>query len=140
MDHVSYICHYNPQATWERNLTDPITTAIATAVAGSAATALTAEATRILKDITARIRHKLRGDPDAPGIPADTNGTPEEISALADRLHRAFHDEPDFETEITALWEDYCRAVGNTYTNNFYGTAHTSVIVGEHHGDLNING
>lgn len=129
--------------TWERALTDPITTAIATAVAGSAATALTAEAARILKDIAARIRHKLHGDPDAPAIPADprdADSSPEDIASLAGRLRRAFQEEPDFETEITALWENFRRAAGNTYTNNFYGNAHTSVIVGEHHGDLNING
>jgi len=124
-------------------LPDPITTAIATAVAGSAATALTSEAARILKEITSRIRRKLHGDPHAPALPADpgdANGSPEEITALADRLHYAFEAEPEFKAELIALWEDYRNAAGNTYTNTFNGNAHTSIIMGEHHGDLNING
>lgn len=122
---------------------DPITTAIATAVAGSAATALTSEAARILREITTRIRRKLHGDPQAPAIPAEpgkADGSPADAAALADALEHAFQQEPGFAEELRTLWDHYLRAAGNTYTNNFYGDAHTSVIVGEHHGDLNING
>lgn len=122
---------------------DPLTTAIATAVAGSAATAVTAEAGRILKEITARVRDKLRGKPDLPAIPADpgdANGSPEDAATLAGLLQQAFEDEPEFATELAALWHEYRDAAGSTVTNNFYGNAHTSIAIGEHTGDINING
>jgi hypothetical protein len=124
-------------------LPDPITTAIATAAAGSAATALTTEAARILKDITDRIRRKLRGNPDAPALPAHpsvADGSPEDAAALADVLEQAFQKEPEFAEEIMSLWEDYRQVVVGTVTNNFNGTAHTSIQAGEIHGGLNVNG
>lgn len=122
---------------------DPITTAIATAVAGSAATALTAEASRILKEITARVRRKLHGNPHAPAVsagPLGASSSPGEIAALADALEQAFQTEPDFAQEVKTLWGRYLDASGNTYVNDFSGSAHTSVMVSENHGDLNING
>jgi hypothetical protein len=124
-------------------LPDPITTAIATAVAGSVATALTAEAARILKEITTRIRHKLHGDPRAPALPADplnANGSPEDAARLADLLRQAFQQEPEFAREITALWQDYRTATNVTISNNFNGTAHNSIAIGEFTGNLNLNG
>lgn len=121
---------------------DPITTAIATAVAGGAATALTAEAARVLKDIASRIRRRLQGDPRAPALPASPGdaGSPEAAGALAVRLQQLFHSEPAFQEELTALWDQYRDAGGVTAVSHFHGDVHTSIVIGEHNGDLNING
>lgn len=122
---------------------DPVTTAIATAVAGNVATAATAEAVRVLKEISARIRARLRGEAVASAIPADpldAPASPRDVSTLAGALEQAFRQEPHFAREVKALWDDYLHASGSTYANDFHGTAHISVMIGEHHGDLNING
>lgn len=119
---------------------DPVTTAIATAVAGSAAQSLTAQATRVLAQIAARIRHRLDGDSRDLAIPVGPQGEPgsrERAAALAALLHQAFQEDPAFGREIAALWQEYLNA--NAVTNTFHGTAGKVVQLRDVHGDLNIS-
>jgi hypothetical protein len=123
-------------------LPDPVTTAIATAVAGSAAQTLTAQATHVLAQITDRIRHKLHGNsPDLaiPAGPHGESGSRERAATLAALLHQAFQEDPAFATQLTALWQDYQDATAGTVTNTFHGTAGKVVQLRDVHGDLNIS-
>ena len=120
---------------------DPVTTAIATAVAGSAAQSLTAQATRALAQITDRIRHKLHGNSRDLAIPAGPHGSGsrERATALAALLHQAFQEDPAFAAQLTTLWQDYQDATAGTVTNTFHGTAGNVVQLRDVHGDLNIS-
>ena len=117
---------------------DPVTTAIATAVAGSAAQTLTEQAARLLTQITGRIRHKLSANPGDPAVTPGTSASPERAAALAALLHQAFHDDPAFARELTALWQGYLSA-GGTTANIFHGNADKVVQLHDVHGDLTIS-
>lgn len=118
---------------------DPVTTAIATAVAGSAAQALTEQAARLLAQVTAKIRRKLGGDVRDLAVSPGTDRVPERTATLAALLNEAFQDDPAFARELTALWQGYLSAAGGTATNNFHGTADKVVQLRDVHGDLTIS-
>jgi hypothetical protein len=123
-------------------LSDPLITAIATAVAGSAAQALTEQAARLLAQITDQIRRKLGGNPRALAVLSDqdgADGSPGRVSALAVLLQQAFHDDPAFAGELAALWRDYLSATVSTSVNAFHGTAGKVVQLRDVYGDLTIN-
>lgn len=120
---------------------DPITTAIATAVAGSAAQSLTTQASRILAEITSRIRRKFRerqGDLAALVAAQDGPGSPDEVAVLAESLHQISVDDPAFGKEIMLLWQQY-RVLAGDVNNNFQGHAEKVVQLRDVHGDLNIS-
>jgi hypothetical protein len=122
-------------------LADPVTTAIATAVAGSAAQSLTAQAAHVLAQITSRIRRRLgagSGDLAIPAGPDAGPGSPGRAAVLAALLHSAFQEDPAFGRELTALWHDYLNATASPVTNNFHGTAGNAVQLRDVHGNLNI--
>jgi hypothetical protein len=121
-------------------LPDAITTAIATAVAGSAAQSLTAQASRILAEITNRLRYRFRerhDDLTALVAARDEPASSDKVAGLAESLHRIWVDDPAFGREIMALWRQYQVATGNV-TNNFQGQAENVVQLRDIHGDLNI--
>jgi hypothetical protein len=120
-------------------LPDPVTTAIATAVAGSAAQALTEQAARLLAQVTAKIRHRLGKDPRELTGPSGTNGAPERTAALASLLHQAFQDDPAFANELTVLWHDYLNATASVSSNHFHGSADKVVQLHDVHGNLTIS-
>jgi hypothetical protein len=121
-------------------LPDPITTAIATAVAGSATQSLTAQASHILAEIANRLRRKFRerqNDLAAPVAAQDAPASRDQVARLAESLHQFSVDDPAFGEEIMALWRQYLVAVGNV-SNNFQGQAEKVVQLRDIHGDLNI--
>jgi hypothetical protein len=123
-------------------LPDPVTTAIATAVAGRAAQTLTTQATHALAQITSRIRRRFHGDSGDLAIPAGPGAVPgsrERAAALAVLLHGAFQEDPAFGSELTALWQDYLNATASPVVNAFHGTAGKAVQLRDVHGDLNIS-
>jgi Ser/Thr protein kinase RdoA (MazF antagonist) len=119
-------------------LPDPVTTAIATAVAGSAAQSLTEQTARLLAQIAGRIHRKLSGQSPEPAARPGTDGSPERAAALAALLHRAFQDDPAFAAELTTLWQGYLSAAAGTSTNTFHGNADKVVQLRDVHGDLTI--
>jgi hypothetical protein len=120
-------------------LPDPVTTAIATAIAGSAAQSLTEQAAQLLARVTAKIRHKFRGDSSELVVSPGTDGAPERAAKLAALLNDAFHEDPAFARELTALWQEYLSTTAGTATNNFYGAADKVVQLRDVHGDLTIS-
>jgi len=127
---------------------DPITaeiaTTIATAVAGQAAQTLTSQALHALSDLAKRIKEKFRDHPaELAVLTSNQNApaSPEMISALAHALWHAARDDPEFGTEIAALWnksQAQANLTGNASANIFHGNANTLVQVHEIHGDINI--
>jgi hypothetical protein len=125
---------------------DPITTAIATAVASQAAQALTAQATSAIAEIVKRIRSKFRDRPADLAILAGAQEHPdsaERLSSLADALRLAALDDPAFGQEITALWAqaqtEITTATADGVVNTFHGNADKVIQLRDVRGDLTIN-
>jgi hypothetical protein len=125
---------------------DPITTAIATAVASQAAQALTSQAGQAMAEITARIRQKFSGRSGDLAILAsaqDDPDSPEAISRLAQALRQAARKDPVFANEILALWTrsqtETTSAAGDGTVNVFRGQADKVIQLRDVHGDLTIN-
>lgn len=122
---------------------DPITTAIATAVAGSAAQSLTTQAGRLLAEIMNRLQRKFRGHPDDLALLTAAQNEPgarEHAATLAVSLHHAFEEDPAFGRELLALWQHYLKATNGTVPGNiFNGIADKVIQVQEVRGDLTIN-
>jgi hypothetical protein len=123
---------------------DPITMAIATAVAGRAAESLTEQARLALAEITRRVRRKFTEQPsDLATLTAaqDNPGSPEHISQLAHALRRAALHDPAFGRDIDSLWTQVrmeATARDDGVANIFHGQAEKVVQLRDIHGDLNI--
>jgi hypothetical protein len=125
---------------------DPISTAIATAVASQTAIALTAQATSAIAEIVRRIRSKFRDRPADLAILAGAQDHPdaaERVSSLADALRQAAIDDPAFGQEITELWTraqaEITAATADGVANTFHGNADKVIQLRDVHGDLTIN-
>jgi len=125
---------------------DPITTAIATAVASQAAQTLTAQASGALGAIVRRITGKFRDRPADLAALASARETPDSaelIAALARALDRATLEDPVFGGEIAALWSqastETATATSDGVVNTFHGHAEKVIQLRDVHGDLTIN-
>jgi hypothetical protein len=108
-------------------MTDPVTLAIATAVAGKTAEFLTDQAKDCLTALARRIRDKFG---DHPGKSA-----PE----LATALELACAQDPEFGAQIRALWEQFRAAGGgDNVVNVFSGRADKVVQLRDVHGDVHL--
>jgi pantoate kinase len=146
MDAVKSHAFASTEIRWSPIMSDPIIMEIATAVASQTAQALSSQATRTLAEIVKRITSKFRDHPTDQAILNNAqaaSASTDVISQLADALHRAARDDPDFGREITALWKQ-TRPESNTATsegvvNTFHGSAARVVQMRDVHGDLTIN-
>ena len=107
-------------------MADPITMAIATAVAGKAAESMTDEARRCLAALVRRIRDKLRGRPARQAALEAAQADPGS-GVLAGELARALGEkagaeDPEFGTQIRELW----RQVGMLAAAGDQGTVNVS--------------
>ena len=125
-------------------MADPITMAIATAVAGKAAESMTDEARRCLAALVRRIRDKLRDRP-AGQAALEAAQTEPSSGVLAGELARALDEagaaDPEFGTQIRELWRQVglLAAAGDQGTVNvFHGRADKVVQLRDVHGDLSI--
>ena len=125
-------------------MTDPITLAIATAIAGKTAESLTEQARQSLAALTRRVREKFRGRPaELATLEAarDDPDSGEHITELARALHEASADDPEFGNEIRTLWDQVhvaAAAQDDGVVNVFSGRAEKVVQLRDVHGDLNI--
>ena len=125
-------------------MADPITMAIATAVAGKAAESMTDEARRCLAALVRRIRDKLRDRPAGQAALEAAQADPGS-GALAGELARALDEaggeDPEFGTQIRELWRQVgmLAVAGDRGTVNvFHGRADKVVQLRDVYGDLNI--
>lgn len=124
---------------------DPMTVAIATAVAGKVAETLTDQVKPALAQLTRRIRAKFSHQPDALAV-LDAAGTepspPALVTQLAALLDQAAHDDPTFGADLRNLWQrvqiEISHTTGDT-SNVFTGSATKVVQLRDVSGDLNIS-
>jgi hypothetical protein len=127
-------------------LPDPITLAIATAVASQTAQSLTGQAGHAIAEITRRIRHKFRDRPADLAILAaaqEEPASPNRTEELAHALDRVIAEDPAFGGDIRSLWDQSgnmpITATGDSVVNVFRGKADRVVQLRDVHGDLTIN-
>lgn len=117
-------------------MADPLTLAIATAVAGKAAEGMTEQARQAVAVIVGKLRAKLGKYPHPAGLAVVDEGSPE---ALAGLLDREFAADPGFRDEIKALWLQAApAATGDAVSNVFYGQADQVIQLRDVHGDINL--
>jgi hypothetical protein len=120
-------------------MADPVTLAIATAVAGKAAESLTDQARECLAALVQRIRDKFRDQPAARAAleaARDDQGSGE----LARALELACAQDPEFGTQIHALWSQVRAAAAGDHgvVNVVSGRADKVVQLRDLHGDLHV--
>lgn len=121
-------------------MADPLTLAVASAIAGKAAEAMTEQARQAVSAIAVRLRAKFRNHPaDLAVVDAAVLGEPEP-AALAQLLDREFAADPGFRDEIKTLWLQAApAATDDAVSNVFHGTAEKVIQLRDVHGDLNIS-
>lgn len=120
-------------------MADPITLAIATAIAGKAAESLTDQARECLASLVQRIREKFRDQPTA-GVALEAARDDQGVSELARALDEACTQDPEFRAQIHALWSQVRTAAAGDQgvVNVFSGRADKVVQLHDIHGDLHI--
>jgi hypothetical protein len=112
---------------------DPVTIAIATAIAGKAAESLTDQVSRPVAAIIARIRDRFRDRPAERELIASARDDSERAGELAEMLQAEMDSDPSFGAELRALWQP-----GGTI-NIVHGNAEKVVQMRDVHGDLNVS-
>lgn len=119
-------------------MADPVTMAIATAVAGKAAESLTGQARECLAALVRRIREKFRDRPAGRAAFAaaqDDPGSGVLAGELARALDEASAEDPEFGRQIRDLWS---QVRAGDVVNVFHGRADKVVQLHDVHGDLHI--
>ena len=120
-------------------MTDPLTIAIAAAMAGKTVELAGEHARQAVGAIAQKIRDRFRGRPDdeatLTAVAAEPD-SPERLAALDAALRQAIADDPAFGSELRALWH---QAQGGVVTNVLSGRADKSIQLRDVHGDLTIN-
>jgi hypothetical protein len=126
-------------------MADPVTLAIATAVAGKAAESLTDQARECLASLVRRIREKFHDRPAGQAALAaaqDDPGSGTAVGQLARALDEASAEDPEFGIQIRELWGRVritAAAGDDGVVNFFHGRADKVVQLRDVHGDLNIS-
>lgn len=117
-------------------MSDPLTLAIATAVAGKAAEGMTDQARRAVATIIAKLRAKLRKYPADLAVVDAESPEPETVAQILDR---EFGADPGFCDEVKALWVQVApAATDDAVSNVFYGQADKVIQLRDVHGDINM--
>lgn len=121
-------------------MADPLTLAIASAVASKSAEMVTEQARQAVSVIVEKIRAKLHKHPsDVATLDMAARGE-SEPDALAQLLEREFTADPAFRNEVKALWLQAApNATDDAVSNTFYGKADHVIQLRDVHGDLTIN-
>lgn len=126
-------------------MADPITTAIATAVAGGMAQSLSDQARASLTALTQRLREKFARHPAATAAldaALHDPGSSARVSELARAIAEACAEDPEFGRQIRASWDQVRPAAAardDAVINTFQGTADKVVQLRDVHGDLRIS-
>ncbi|HEX6528014.1 MAG TPA: hypothetical protein VF070_49525 [Streptosporangiaceae bacterium] len=126
-------------------MADPITTAIATAVASGMAQSLTDQAREAFAALARKITEKFRERPAAQAALAaarDDPGSATRINELARALDETEAEDSEFGRQIRQLWSQVrltSVARDDAVINTFHGRAGKVVQVRDVHGDINIS-
>ena len=125
-------------------MADPISMAIATAVASGMAQSLTDQAREATAALLRRIREKFKEQPTAQAALDAARDTPDSaarVSELARALDEAGSDDPEFRSQIRQIWSQISsttHARDDAVVNTFHGQAQKVVQLRDVHGDINI--
>ena len=126
-------------------MADPITTAIATAVASGLAQSLTDQAREAFGALARKITEKFRERPAAQASLAaarEDPGSATRIKELARALDETGAEDPEFGAQIRELWRQvHLTSVirDDAVVNTFHGRADKVVQLRDVHGDINIS-
>lgn len=128
-------------------MTDPLTMAIATAIATRSAESLGHEAGPALIALVRRVRERLTGRPAEEAALTAAQEQPEvpgRVEALADALQRVTLEDIGFGRELRALWQQLRVETAAGYggvgvANSFHGRADKVVQLRDAHADLDLS-
>jgi len=121
-------------------MADPITVAIASAVAGKATEALSDQARQAIAAIIQRVKEKFRGHPAKLATLDAVRDDHARVEELAILLDEASAEDPEFGSQIRALWNHTgLTAADGGVVNLFHGEADKVIQMRDVHGDLNIS-
>lgn len=126
-------------------MTDPITVAIATAIAGKAVEIVGEPAKEAVAAITRKVREKFRNRPADQATLVAAEADPqssERVADLAAALHHAALEDPSFDTDLRELWSQVrvnANAQLDGVVNTFHGQADKVIQMRDVHGGLTIN-
>ena len=122
-------------------MTDPMTVAIATAMAGKAVEVAGEPVREAVAELSRRVRERLRRRPADEEALAGAGNETERISLLENAIRVLMNEDPAFGAELTAVWSQAhtsAAATGGGVVNIFGGSAEKVVQLRDVHGDLNI--
>lgn len=125
-------------------MTDPITLAIAAAIAGKGAEAFGAQAAPAIARLVRRVKARFAGHPEGSEALVAAEADPDDpgrTEALATALDAAAADDPELATELHTLRQQVQQvhsASGNAVVNNFQGNTEKFVQLRDVHGDINL--
>ncbi|MER7541829.1 hypothetical protein ABTW95_02340 [Spirillospora sp. NPDC127506] len=125
-------------------MTDPMTVAIATAMAGKAVEVAGEPVRAAVAELSRRVRERLRRRPagEEALARAAADPTPERVASLAEAVGRLMADDPGFAAEARGLWNQAqanAAATNDGVVNVLNGRAEKVVQLRDVQGDLNIN-
>jgi hypothetical protein len=126
-------------------MSDPMTIAVATAMAGKAVEVAGEPVRAAIAEISRRVRERLRGsaaDEEAIVQAIKTTATAELISILEGAIQGLIDEDPDFRDEIETIWRQAqmnTMATGDGVVNIFNGRAERVIQLRDVQGDLNIS-
>jgi hypothetical protein len=118
-------------------MTDPMTVAIATAMAGKAVEVAGEPVRAAVAELSRRVRERFRGRPDEAAL-ARADGDPEVLEGVVQRL---LDEDPAFRADLETVWnraQTQATAADDGVVNNFSGRAGNVVQLRDVQGDLNI--
>src|SRR5579872_859600 len=119
------------------SMADPVTVAIASAVAGKAAESLSEQGKQVVSAITRRIREKFRGHPAELATLDAVSDDEARVGELAELLGNASAADAEFGQQIRALWAQVTLTVaGEGVINVFHGKADKVIQLRDMHTDL----
>jgi hypothetical protein len=124
-------------------MTDPMTVAIATAMAGKAVEVAGEPVRAAVAELSRRVRERFRGRPsDEEALARATEDpTPERVDGLASAVAALLAADAAFEAEARGLWnraQTNAAATGDGVVNVLNGQAGRMVQLRDVHGDVNI--
>ncbi|TDC09526.1 hypothetical protein [Actinomadura bangladeshensis] len=123
-------------------MTDPMTVAIATAMAGKAVEVAGEPVRAAVAELCRRVRERFRGRPaDEAALARAAAEHPERPEVLEGVVRRLLDEDPAFRAELETIWQQAhtnASATGDGVVNVFTGRAERVVQLRDVQGDLNI--
>lgn len=120
-------------------MVDPLTLAVASAIAGKTAEAMTDQARQAISAITGKLRARFGKRPAVLAVVDAAARGEQEPEVLAQVLEDEFAADPGFRDEINTLWVQAApAATDDAVSNVFHGNAEKVIQMRDVHGDIHL--